>query len=72
MRDLFLPPPPQKALTVRYGSNNYQIEEEARKFWRQMVQGVQYMHDCHVVHRDLKVNIMSHFGGGGGGERRSK
>eukprot|EP00005_Dracoamoeba_jomungandri_P011592 CAMPEP_0174263604 /NCGR_PEP_ID=MMETSP0439-20130205/19299_1 /TAXON_ID=0 /ORGANISM="Stereomyxa ramosa, Strain Chinc5" /LENGTH=557 /DNA_ID=CAMNT_0015349029 /DNA_START=335 /DNA_END=2008 /DNA_ORIENTATION=+ len=34
-------------------------EDEARRFWRQLVQAVQYMHDRGAVHRDLKLeNIM--------------
>jgi maternal embryonic leucine zipper kinase len=30
-------------------------ESEARVFWRQIVQAVQYMHSQGIVHRDLKV-----------------
>ena len=30
-------------------------EDEARKFFRQMVQGLQYVHSQGVCHRDLKV-----------------
>ncbi len=34
-------------------------EAEARVFWRQIVQGVEYMHSQGIVHRDLKLeNIM--------------
>lgn len=34
-------------------------EDEARIFWRQLVEGVEYMHAQGVVHRDLKLeNIM--------------
>jgi PAS domain S-box-containing protein len=34
-------------------------EDEARVFWRQLVQGVEYMHNRGIVHRDLKLeNIM--------------
>jgi serine/threonine protein kinase len=34
-------------------------ETEARVFWRQIVQGVEYMHSQGIVHRDLKLeNIM--------------
>ena len=36
-------------------------EDEARRFFRQMVKGLQYVHSQGVCHRDLKVDLVNRF-----------
>ena len=34
--------------------NNRLSEEEARKFFRQLITGIKYIHDQNICHRDIK------------------